>query len=182
MTDFESIRDERYQAAHALWDKDFFSDHRQMKNIEAVNKESDRIFILESQFKSAKQATDEMITATEEGVLKLEQAAKQSSKDIKALEQILENNKKNQAQSRASTEDELNKNASTYSTAQSILNGRINAAQEKINELRQRIEGFQPTKHLKNPQAQELWVQLKQLLSSQQQELRTLKAMTVDAE
>lgn len=182
MTDFESIRDERYQIAQQLWDKDFFSDQKLMKNINVVNKETDRIFILESQYKSAKQATDEMLTAAEEGVMKLEKAANQSSKDIKEIEQILENNNKNQNKTRALMEDELNKSNSTYNKATSILNDRISKAQDKINELRQRIDEFQPIKHLKNPQAQELWIQLKQLLSSQQQELRSLKALAADAE
>jgi small-conductance mechanosensitive channel len=62
----------------------------------------------------------------------------------------------------------------TYATASALLDERIAQAHGRLEAVQTTIQSFEPKPYLKIPQAQELYLQLRALLTAQEKELRAL--------
>ncbi|OHT06186.1 hypothetical protein TRFO_25895 [Tritrichomonas foetus] len=171
--ELEELRAVRYADARTLWTGSFWQNEREMKTADTINKESVRIFELEQQYQSAQAATADLIESTEAEISKLEEEAKNASSGISKIEKALDNFKKTQNKQKAVSENELHKDHNTYQTATKLLNERVAQAQIELQSIKETIEGYEPRAYLKNPQAQELYLQLRALLTAQEKELRT---------
>ena len=170
----EQIRADRYAAAKALWTGNFWQNEREIKTVEIINRESLRILELDQQYASAQDAMNDLINSTEAEIVQLEELSKNASNGIAKLEKELEMFKKTQSKQKAMTENELQKDQNTYQTASKLLDERLRQAQVELESVKETIESFEPRPFLKNPQAQELYLQFKALMNAQEKEIRAL--------
>lgn len=146
---------------------------KELKLIETIGKEWTDIYDLNSQYASAKHATEELLKDTEREVTEIEAAAQKATEEISMLQKKIDILKQSQTKQKAMAESDAQKNESTYTTATNLLNDRIRSAQTQISMLQEMIEGYEPQLFLKNEQAQTLYLQLRALLAAQEKELRT---------
>ena len=170
----EQLRADRYAAARTLWTGNFWQSEREIKSVEIINRESLRILELEQQYASAQDALSELISSTEAEITKLEELSQNATNSITKLEKELEIFKKTQSKQKAMTENELQKDQNTYQTASKLLDERLKQAQIELESVKETIESFEPRPFLKNPQAQELYLQFKALMTAQEKEIRAL--------
>lgn len=171
--DIEELRAERYADARTLWTGNFWRNEQEMKIVEIVNKESIRIFELEQQYSNAQAALDELLHDTEQRIMDLEEESQAASSGISRLEKELDNFKKSQSRQKAITENELQQDHNTYQNATRLLDERLRQSQLELQSVKETIDNFEPREYLKNPKAQELYLQLRALLTAQEKEIRS---------
>lgn len=173
-SEIEQLRADRYAASRTLWTGNFWQNEREIKAVDIINRESLRIFELEQQYASAQEALNELTSSAESEIVQLEQLSQNASNGIAKLEKELEMFKKTQSKQKAMTENELQKDQNTYQTASKLLDERLRQAQIELESVKETIESFEPRPYLKNPQAQELYLQFKALINAQEKEIRAL--------
>ena len=173
MSDIASIRAQRYEFARAFLAGESEDQEKEMQIMETIASECEEIQDLEMKYASAKDATEQIMKETEAEVADVEAAAAKASEDIAKLQKRVEMMKQDRAKGRAWADSDSQKSESTYATAINLLNERLKAAQTQLEMLQELIESYESQKFLKNPQAQDLYLQLRALLTAQEKELRS---------
>lgn len=183
MSDIASIRASRWAEATAILTDSLGNMPKERQLMQTIGKEWLDIYDLNAQYSSAKAATEELLKDTEREVLEVETAAQKSTEDISMLQKKIDVLMQSQARRKSTMEADAQKSENTYTTATNILNDRITAAQTQLAMLQEMIEGYEPQRFLKNEQAQDLYLQLRALLTAQEKELRTfLRPLTKSTE
>ncbi|EAX90743.1 hypothetical protein TVAG_092160 [Trichomonas vaginalis G3] len=165
------IREKHYADAKHLWDDDYFETSPYKKSIKTVNSESLRIFQLENEYKEAESKTGAITKQAEDYVVKLEEKAALYADEVKKLENQLDQYKQKKAEFKASIESEIKSDNKTFDKAETVLEQRIQTANDTIADLTQKINALEKLITLRMPEAQELLIQLRALLSAQSKEL-----------
>jgi chromosome segregation ATPase len=173
MQDIEALRRERYSVAQSIF-ANTFGTTREQKLMDAVITESRRIADLEIQYSEARRTATDLLAKAEQGVARTEEAAQQAAKEVTALQAAIDAFKRTRTRQKGTAENDAQRDSGTYATAAAILDDRIAKAQQRLDEIQATIESYEPKPFLKNPQAQELYLQLRSLLSAQEKELRAL--------
>jgi ABC-type Na+ efflux pump permease subunit len=173
MSGIEALRAERYNIAKSIF-ADTFGSPREQKLMEAVMVETGRIAELESQYAEANASASALLAKAEQNVAKTEEAAQQAAKEVGALQAAIDGYKRTRTRQKGTADTDAQRDSSTYATATTLLDERVAQAQHRLEELQSIIESYEPKPFLKNPQAQELYLQLRSLLSAQEKELRAL--------
>ena len=179
MSDLASIRAQRYEFARMFLAGESENYEKEMQIMETIASECEEIQDLENKYSSAKAATEQIMKETEEEVVAVEAAADKASQEVGRLQKRVEMMKQDRAKGRALADSDSHKSESVYQTAINLLNERLHAAQTQLEMLQELIESYESQKFLKNPQAQDLYLQLRALLTAQEKELRSfLRPMT----
>ena len=165
------IREKHYADAKHLWDDDYFETSPYKKSIKTVNSESLKIFQLENEYKEAESKTGAITKQAEDYVVKLEEKAALYADEVKKLENQLDQYKQKKAEFKASIESEIKSDSKTFDKAETVLEQRIQTANDTIADLTQKINALEKLITLRMPEAQELLIQLRALLSAQSKEL-----------
>jgi chromosome segregation ATPase len=173
MEDIVALRRERYSTAKCIF-AETFGTVREQKLMDAVILESGRIADLENQFSEARAAASDLLAKAEASVAKTEEAAQQAAKEVAELQAAIDAHKRTRTRQRAAVDGDAQRNSGTYATATALLDERIAQAQRRLDGIQATIESYEPRPFLKNGQAQELYLQLKSLLTAQEKELRAL--------
>jgi chromosome segregation ATPase len=173
MADLESLRRERYRVAQSIFDGSFGS-AREQKLMDAVLVESGRMADLENEYADARATTTELLGTVEKSVAKTEEAAQQAANEVNRLQTAIETYKRTHTRMKNTTGHDAQRDTGTYATATTLLEERIGQAQRRLEELQAVIESYEPKPFLSEPQAQELYLQLRALLTAQEKDLRAL--------
>ena len=171
--DVERLRRIRYARSRTLWTGSFFTSDDERLSSEISNRECLRLFELDQQFTSFCDAAADVSRAAEAELSRLESLSDAASAGIAKIERSLDVYKKSQNRQKAVSENELQRDQNTYQTAAKLLDERIKQAQIEIDSLKESIGAYEPRPFLKNKQAQELYLQLRALLTAQEKELRS---------
>jgi chromosome segregation ATPase len=173
MQDIQALRQERYSIAQSIFAQTFGTT-REKKLMDAITVECGRMSDLENQYAEARAAIAELLAKAEQEVVKTEEAAQQAAKEVAALQTEIDTHKRSRTRQKGMTESDAQRDSGTYATATALLDDRVAQAQRRLDELQATIESYEPKPFLKNSQAQELYLQLRSLLSAQEKELRAL--------
>jgi hypothetical protein len=173
MDSVEALRRDRYRVAKSLFAGTYGSP-REQKTIEAVLVESARISDLEVQYADASKKATELLAQVEQEVVKTERASQQAAKEMAALQAAIDHYKRARIRPVPRADADPQRDSGTYATASALLDERIAQAHTRLEAIQATIQSFEPKPYLKNPQAQELYLQLRALLTAQEKELRAL--------
>jgi hypothetical protein len=169
----DALRRERYRVAKSIFAKTYGA-AREQKTIEAVLVESARISELEVQYADASKRAAGLLAEAEQEVLKAERAAQQAAREVAALQVAIDQHKRARMRPAPRADADAQRDSGTYATASALLDERIAQAHARLEDAQAAIHAFEPRPYLGDPQAQELYLQLRALLTAQEKELRAL--------
>ena len=168
-------RQQNYDQALAILDGTYLKSIATQKKSAVINQEVSRILELDDQYEKAIYASENAVKAIQQEISLVEEEAAKTQKIYQELATSVQNLVHSRNQDKLTTKREVSKDLETYTAANQLLQERIQKAEEKLDEIQEIINGFQSEKIFHNTQAQELYLQLRSLLSAQDKELHSLE-------